>query len=505
MNSNSKDDYVSVFIPDEVIEDCLNEWRYSLIGKLDLVKLKMETVEASLRKQWIVKGKIKLIPLGKGFFIIKLDNEEDRSLICIEYWKENIILQMGNKVGRAIKVDETALKRESGFYASVLVEVDMEKSITSKISIESKYGKFEKYIQIPKLPKFCNHCTVIGYLVAEYKMKRKEQQHEPAKEVQPRKVWKHKVEEIFREEESIDAIIHPILQIGESSPSGSFHILQDKSKELTELLEAQNSTLLVQQILDVIHNSTATNKGNICLLWSASIKDPVVVSITKQAITVDIGGQLVTGVHADSLTLNRRSLWEDLTVISSLNKPWIIIGDFNAVFSMEEKKGGRKPLTTAMLDFNNCIQNCEIIQAPKTGLEFSWCNNRAGKKRIVCNLDKAFYNMQCLEAYPSWGYKVGTIGIFDHSPMFGANVTLPKPSNVPFRALKVWMTREGFKKVIEESWKIEVRGNLGFIFLTKLKHLKVTIKNWNWNVFGDVKKKLKQADMEVMRLSLISD
>ncbi|XP_026400175.1 uncharacterized protein LOC113296052 [Papaver somniferum] len=231
----------------------------------------METVEASLRKQWIVKGKFQLIPLGKGFFIIKLDNEEDISLIwkclwivesqnlklrawepnfnlnnqkttssfvwvmfpglSIEYWKENIILQMGNKVGRAIKVDENTLKRENGFYASVLVEVDLEKSIPSKISIESKYGKFEQSLQIPKLPKFCNHYTTIGHLVAECRMKRKEHQQEPVKEV----------EEIFREEEPIDAVIHPMLQLGESSTSGSFHILQDKSEELKELLEAQNS------------------------------------------------------------------------------------------------------------------------------------------------------------------------------------------------------------------------------------------------------------------------
>ncbi|XP_026419520.1 uncharacterized protein LOC113315459 [Papaver somniferum] len=124
-----------------------------------------------------------------------------------------------------------------------------------------------------------------------------------------------------------------------------------------------------------------------------------------------------------------------------------------------------------MLDFNNCIQNCDLIQAPKTGLEFTWSNNKAGKKRIICKLDRSFYNLQCLEAYPSGGYKVGTRGTSDHSPLFGANASLPKPANVPFRALKVWMTHEGFKK----------------------------------NVFGDVKKKILQAEEEVMKLTLISN
>lgn len=32
----------SVFIPDEVIDESLDEWRYSLIGRLDLVNLNLQ-------------------------------------------------------------------------------------------------------------------------------------------------------------------------------------------------------------------------------------------------------------------------------------------------------------------------------------------------------------------------------------------------------------------------------------------------------------------------------
>ncbi|XP_026434583.1 uncharacterized protein LOC113332122 [Papaver somniferum] len=219
--------------------------------------------------------------------------------LSIEYWKENIILQMGNKVGRAIKVDDTTLKRENGYYVSVLVEVDMSKSIPSKISVESEYGKFDQSVQIPKLPKFFNHCQVIGHLVAEYRIKRQSQLQEPAKQVQPKKIWKHKVkevqiplkvgfdicfpssetgnetpksvcqvEEVFREEVSTEIIIHPTIQCGEASTSGRFQVLQDKSEELQELLEAQDSILQVQQILEVSSNTPSINNA-------VDIKQPV--------------------------------------------------------------------------------------------------------------------------------------------------------------------------------------------------------------------------------------
>ncbi|XP_026410720.1 uncharacterized protein LOC113305944 [Papaver somniferum] len=177
------EDPPSLFILDEVIEKSLNEWKFSLIGRLDLVKLNINVAATSLKQQWDIKGSLQFIPLGKGFFIIKLDNEADRSLIwkglwmvesqilklrawepnfnpetqktssafvwisfpglSIEYWKERILLQMGSKLGRAIKVDEVTLRIENGYYASVLVEVDFAKLIPRKVVVEYKAKRTE--------------------------------------------------------------------------------------------------------------------------------------------------------------------------------------------------------------------------------------------------------------------------------------------------------------------------------------------------------------------------
>lgn len=55
-------------------------------------------------------------------------------------------------------------------------------------------------------------------------------------------------------------------------------------------------------------------------------------------------------------------------IISDIKKPWIVLGDFNAVIYQVEKVGGRSPNKITRLDFKNCLKNCELIQAPKTGL-----------------------------------------------------------------------------------------------------------------------------------------
>ncbi|XP_026459325.1 uncharacterized protein LOC113359985 [Papaver somniferum] len=287
--------------------------------------MKFAVAEEALRKQWKTSGNYQLIPLGKGFFIIKLANEVDMKYIWngfwkigsqifklrlwepnfnpaarksttsfvrvnfpdlgIEYWKEKILMSLGDAIGRAIKVDETSLKREVGYYASVLVEVDLPNTVPHHVLVKSKYGSFEQEVQIPKLPSFCSHCKVLGHLVTECRVLRSDplQQEVEGVEVE---------DESYNEEAIVDAIT-PL----------------EKDAE---------------KVIDPASNNT--------------------VSITKQVITVNLGGVLVSGIHAASLTVDRRTLWSELEYVSSMDLPWLLIGDFNIVLSIEEKIGGRGPL-----------------------------------------------------------------------------------------------------------------------------------------------------------------
>ncbi|XP_026416712.1 uncharacterized protein LOC113312175 [Papaver somniferum] len=575
---HTTEDNPKCFISDDDIEESLNEWKYSLIGRLDFIKLKIQTTYSILRKQWKTRGSIQLIPLGKGFFVIKLDNEEDKQHIWsgdwkvedqslklrvwepkfkpeeqkstsafvwvqfprlgMEYWKEKIILNMGNSLGRSIKVDETTLKREIGYYASVLVEMDVSKFIPNKIRVESKYGSFEQRVHIPKV----KNKNKVGFDICFGE-----------EETSQNSQHTHSLDS---EDEIIDAIIPPISQGGGGETlAGSFQNANEeevnsvipplvktgsnvennqvKQKAGTNVTTRKQAASLVSTFskngnlrrepkirystdfikklklsgmyYEVIHNSTDENKGNIWILCSASIKPPTIISCTRQEITIAVGDTLITGVHVASLTVDRRELCNNMEEINSLNKPWLVIGDFNVVTCQDEKVGGLKPLRISMLEFNNCLNRCVLIQSPKTGLEFSWCNNIVGRKRIVCNLDRVVFNDKWLELYPSLGHKVGARGISDLGVLYGANADIPKPENVLFRALKVSKNHPSFKQAIIDSWSSEIFGNPGFIFMSKLKRLKKHIQIWNLNSFGDVTKKLKQVEEDVLKATLLSD
>lgn len=148
-----------------------------------------------------------------------------------------------------------------------------------------------------------------------------------------------------------------------------------------------------------IHNTTLNYKGNIWLFWRKSIPTPSVVSITSHMITVAVGDIMVSGVHASVNMVQRRFLWSEMQMISDFKKPWIVSGDFNAVLSVEDKIGGRSPSKRVRLDFNECVDQCQLIQAPKNGLDFSWSNCQQGNKRILCHLDRAFFNLEWLQNF----------------------------------------------------------------------------------------------------------
>lgn len=77
----------SVYSPDEDIDEGLEEWKYSLIGRLDLVKMKFAYAAEALKKQWKTTNSYQMIPLGKGYFIIKLKNEVDMLYIWNVFWQ----------------------------------------------------------------------------------------------------------------------------------------------------------------------------------------------------------------------------------------------------------------------------------------------------------------------------------------------------------------------------------------------------------------------------------
>ncbi|KAF5196849.1 hypothetical protein FRX31_013566 [Thalictrum thalictroides] len=67
----------TIKIPRKSLERGLNYCKFSLIGRLDFTHIKLEVVKNMAREAWKPVGDWKIVPLGRGFFMIRLSCEED--------------------------------------------------------------------------------------------------------------------------------------------------------------------------------------------------------------------------------------------------------------------------------------------------------------------------------------------------------------------------------------------------------------------------------------------
>ncbi|KAF6158118.1 hypothetical protein GIB67_014912 [Kingdonia uniflora] len=141
---------------------------------------------------------------------------------------------------------------------------------------------------------------------------------------------------------------------------------------------------------------------------------------------------------------NRRDLWKDLSVLGSSNLPWLVVGDFNLVLRGEDKRGGRGVRWNASAEFQEFVNSSYLLEANSSGSEFTWCNGKMGNKRILCKLDRMLCNQAWSNLFSGWKYKVLAKSNSDHSPLFGWNLGIVKPTNIPFRFYNMWTSHDSF-------------------------------------------------------------
>ncbi|XP_026458743.1 uncharacterized protein LOC113359297 [Papaver somniferum] len=91
--------------------------------------------------------------------------------LSLEYWDEKTLFTICRALGTPVKVDETTLNYDNGYYARVLVNIDFANKIPNKLWIKTKFGGFMQSVILIKLPKFCDHCKIFGHLKIECRVK----------------------------------------------------------------------------------------------------------------------------------------------------------------------------------------------------------------------------------------------------------------------------------------------------------------------------------------------
>ncbi|GAV69035.1 Exo_endo_phos domain-containing protein [Cephalotus follicularis] len=183
----------------------------------------------------------------------------------------------------------------------------------------------------------------------------------------------------------------------------------------------------------------------------------------------------------------RRDLWGSLIYHSAKfsGSPWVIMGDFNVSRYPSKHIGERPLLSSHMIEFERCIEKCEIEDLRQTGHFFSLSNKRARGESVGKKIDRAMGNWCWFNEFSDLQAHFPPPGISDHSPCI-----MPFQRSIfsgarPFKYLNAWASHPSFLGLVKEVWSRRVEGSMLEVVGKKLRMLKPILKELHRNFFKD--------------------
>ncbi|GKU92387.1 hypothetical protein SLEP1_g6121 [Rubroshorea leprosula] len=180
---------------------------------------------------------------------------------------------------------------------------------------------------------------------------------------------------------------------------------------------------------------------------------------------------------------SKRVLWVSLkNLIIETGGNWCLMGDFNAVRSEQEWRGGMSS-RREMPEFDDFINECGLVDLPLIGRKFTWYQSNGAS---MSRLDRFLLSEEwCLnwENVKQWGLNRS---FSDHCPIILKNQIMdwgPKP----FRFFDAWLEFPQFKGMVRDIWmSTVVNGWNGFCLKEKLKEIKKVLKVWSKNMVSEI-------------------
>ena len=170
-------------------------------------------------------------------------------------------------------------------------------------------------------------------------------------------------------------------------------------------------------------------------------------------------------------------------IISWWDAPWCIGGDFNVV-RFPSEKSGQVPFITAMQEFSDLIADFGLLDIPLEGGKFTWSNNR--ELPSMSRLDRFLFSTKWADHFGLVNQQRLPRVLSDHFPIL-LNCGQIIGGKRPFRFENMWLKVEGFVDKVQSWWEAYVfESSLSYIMASKLKALKIDLKQWNAQEFGNI-------------------
>ena len=201
--------------------------------------------------------------------------------------------------------------------------------------------------------------------------------------------------------------------------------------------------------------------GGLALLWKQEV-DVRIQNFSQHHIDAHIDpNQLqcwrLTGFYGCPEQHRRKESWALLKHLNSLNSlPWLCIVDFNEILTIAEKSGGQDRPMRQILDFQETMNWCALVDLGYQGAQYTWNNNRDDEANIQGCLDRALATSTWLDLFPMYTVTHCPSSISDHLALMIDTAPTARPTRrqkAVRRFEEKWATLPACEKVIRSSWQ----------------------------------------------------
>ncbi|GJV47243.1 RNA-directed DNA polymerase, eukaryota [Tanacetum coccineum] len=252
---------------------------------------------------------------------------------------------------------------------------------------------------------------------------------------------------------------------------------------------------------DYVYSEALGNSGGILCVWEASIFKKEYATISDNFVAIygtwlpSNSKLLFVAIYAPQQASCKRVLWD---YVSSLVDRWngeaVIMGDFNEVRSMDERRGSCFNPSSARA-FDHFISSSGLVDVKLEGYAFTWSHPSGAK---MSKLDRFLVSEGMFSIFPSISALCLDRHLSDHRPILLCEV-LSDFGPIPFRFYHSWFNLEGFDDMVEQTWCSfsHSDSNRMIRFKKKLQDLKIIIRGWVKNRRADRNDELNSIKIEL--------
>ncbi|XP_039120543.1 uncharacterized protein LOC120256952 [Dioscorea cayenensis subsp. rotundata] len=202
----------------------------------------------------------------------------------------------------------------------------------------------------------------------------------------------------------------------------------------------------------------------------------------------------------------RCNVWNELSKISFINLPWLIIGDFNSILFPNEHKGGRfSHYSRKARFFRSFVDSNNLFDLNFSGAQFTWCNNQIGLARRWARLDRCIANSNWISRFNNFTLKHLSRSFSDHSPLLLSVSDSIIRRRFLFKFENFWLDYIDCHSIVREALQSPSHGNPLHVLSHLLSCTRFKLSQWNRRRHNSLERALSQTESDIFDLENSDD